>query len=481
MSSIIIPVDRKTKLPKDTEDKGPTAAEVDVDVSVEQVSGVQYIQDHGSCRVSGDTGNPTVLADAGSEYAEAIFEDTEVDDSNAGARSWYKNPSSPIIMIPEKLMLATTPPFVSCATHILPPEIIDSIVDFSFDIQDLNDIKNLSLCNSTFLFSVRRHSKLFWALRLLSLSRAKDFLSFIKDFPRSELPSCMKSLTIHVESTAMTLSRQQVDDDIINTINRLLAPELFSNIKELTICVHGNATITLKGLGRFITSRNISKLVLSNLILPPDDYLDALMTVKELSLCDIQSYCEAAVGPSRQYNRDFPLEKLEVGQRFNWIEDIFLHEPNVTRRLENLKHIVLVDYCPGLQQEYIATLLAAVKYTLEHLEVSLSAICFKVPRGIAPLLGMSDPICPLKLPSLRTLSINLPHGLQGNATTYVFRLVHRFFVIYENIDVNIQLSVQNEILNINRGLWSGDRELTLTDIYEVLKGAFPGWMQAVTS
>ncbi|KAF8990640.1 hypothetical protein BDQ17DRAFT_1547146 [Cyathus striatus] len=65
----------------------------------------------------------------------------------------------------------------------------------------------------------------------------------------------------------------EVDEDIMD---QLLAPELFSNVEELTVLVHGNEKIALKRLGRFISSRSLSKLVLSNLFLPRNDFISPL-------------------------------------------------------------------------------------------------------------------------------------------------------------------------------------------------------------
>ncbi|KAF9007382.1 hypothetical protein BDQ17DRAFT_213256 [Cyathus striatus] len=278
---------------------------------------------------------------------------------------------------------------------IFPPEITGIIINFAISILDLTDIRNISLCNTTFLDYARKHPEFFAKLKLQS-SQLEDFLSFIKDFPESELPRRVKKLTVH----AGTSNAQNGDSELLD---QFLSRKLFPSVVELTVLGHDEEKIPLKGLGRCIFSGHLSKLVLSNLVLPHNVLMHAFQNVKELSLSNVR--CYNVPGTSHRFPplRTSKLEKLELGPKVDQcIEDLFLHEPQPMARFQNLKHLSLVPYCSHWQ--FASALLRRLKDTLEYLKITFRG---EKDRNDGMKSGVS-------LPNLTNLSIQLPSASQGN-------------------------------------------------------------------
>ncbi|KAF9003551.1 hypothetical protein BDQ17DRAFT_1425045 [Cyathus striatus] len=327
----------------------------------------------------------------------------------------------------------------------IPPEIMQNIIDFSFDILDFSEVKSISLCNTTLFYCARRHPKFqFQELNLSSQSKLANFHSFVSDFPKSGIPRRVKKLSIHVGSGAQNGS----SDVEVDILNHLLSSDLFPNVAELIIvgCDEGGP-IPLNKLRMPLLSNQISKLTFRNLILPRNVIVHSLTVVKELSLLDVE--CDLAVEvPNNCMQIQSRLEKLELHPEFNEIFfNIFLQEPEPTKRYCMLKHIALINYCPFSHWQFVLMVLIKLEVTLEYVTITFAKEFHNRKREVEDVFDTIR-----KLPNLKGLTILLPLAYEGLAYSMAFHMVHEF-LSHKNFKITISLTRhQRRAVEINRKL-----------------------------
>ncbi|KAF8990328.1 hypothetical protein BDQ17DRAFT_1547247 [Cyathus striatus] len=376
-----------------------------------------------------------------------------------------------------------TPP-ASLLNPTFPPEIFDTIINFAFDIHDLNKIKDISLGNNTFFRSARSHPKFqFRDLRLPSLSRQIDFLSFITDYPKSELSRRVKNLTVHIGRSVYDESRQ------VGVINRLLVPEIFPNVEELSIlgpeCKGPppiDEPVSLEGLGIFIFSKHLYKLNLSHLALPYQVFAHAIVTVEELSHNNVKcSSYETAHKQSYFSQLPSTLEKLvfhptseidliaeidpipEIDLEQCLIRVVWVLDP--VKKFKMLKHFTLVDYSPNQHSMFVSCILPRLGGTFDHLTISLDKFCSQELIEIEHALG---PFLSGEFEELKTVTIEDPYG---KSHRIAFLMVYHFLV-YGRLKADIRLKIRDETLDIDPNWVEPSGWQTYEKIHKMLTDAF---------
>ncbi|KAF8988242.1 hypothetical protein BDQ17DRAFT_1435118 [Cyathus striatus] len=366
----------------------------------------------------------------------------------------------------------------SATTHIsfpsgpiFPPELIEHIVDFAYHILDFNEIKNISLSNTTFLYCVRKHPMFLHKLHISSWSKVAEFKSC-----STQATSFQRKFIQNIKK--LTISNTYKEDgggEFIDLSSDLLLDGTFPNVEELTILGLDRILAKATGprslgwspiIGKLTFPEQTFKLSLSNLNIPYKTLIHALTIAKESSLYDVQCYneVEASILPSK-------LEKLELGPECaKSIANILPWQPNC---FKTLKHLTVVDFSPRSHWESTATILNHLKGTLEHLQ-----ILFDNDYSDFHFFEHWAPIMPMRFANLKTMSIELKHGLELESRPdlyeYIFTIVNNVLTIHQELDVTVHLNIQDRRLDLN-GKFLGSGWNT-SDLIAILKGTYPGWV-----